>query len=82
MKGAIAFGLLVPLALAGPTKPLAARGAVCGNKGYNKDIDAYDYITKKSARTYAGCSALCVGDSHCSSFAVGGGACLLYTVPV
>lgn len=79
---AFALAALLPVAMAGPSRPLAARGAVCGTKGYNKGTDAYDYISKKSASSYSGCSALCIKDSHCSSFAFGANACLLYAVPV
>jgi len=55
---------------------LAAQSS-CGSKGYDKGIQAYDYIEGSS--TVKSCGALCTAESKCKSFAVGAGACLLYS---
>ena len=73
----------IPFASAAPNANLAARNDQCGVKGYDKGKpQAYSYSTSAADKTVAGCAAKCAKSSKCQSYAVGSGACLLYTSAV
>jgi len=76
---------LVPLLLALALTTLASPPRIarradslqCAVRGYDRGVNAYSYSTKHG--TYKACSSECSADSRCASFAVGEGACLLYS---
>lgn len=51
---------------------------ICGSPGYDLGVASYYYDATLGTQDL--CSAKCQCDSACLSYAVGGGACLLYTV--
>ena len=53
----------------------------CGIKGYDKS-PAYNFLNDTISATFEKCSARCVADSSCASFAFGYTQCLLYTQTV
>ena len=66
------FALVIPYTLANS----------CGIKGYDRGTEAYSYKSGSSVANYASCSAKCAASTKCKSFAVGAGACLLYSKTV
>ena len=65
-----------------PTQSTVPTSGNCNLAGYDKGSPEAFYYSKKAANAnYAACSALCTKKS-CKSFAVGEGACLLYTKTV
>jgi hypothetical protein len=61
---------------------LSKRAQVCGTHGYNKATNAYFDQKSTSLSTVEACGAHCLADQKCSSFAIGDGECLHYTVAV
>jgi hypothetical protein len=61
---------------------VSKRAQLCGSYGYDSTIQAYCYKESQSLFSVNGCSAHCLADSKCLSFAVGDGACMQYTVAV
>ena len=55
--------------------------SACGVRGYD-NVQAFDYITKKSLANVEKCGARCAKNPDCLSFAISSSACLLYTVDV
>src|SRR6266536_6127398 len=49
----------------------------CGVAGFDNGTIAYNFDNSTSG-TFEACSARCKADVACGSFAIGGGACLLY----
>ena len=78
------LALALPLAGAHPAdSSLRSRASNCGVSGYDKgQPEAYSYSSKAKYASQAGCAARCAKASKCNSFAVGDGACLLYTSTV
>lgn len=58
------------------------RADICGQKGDDRGKGNYDYDSSGKYSTYAKCSARCVADAKCKSFAFGGKNCLLFNVAV
>ena len=54
----------------------------CGVRGYNQATDAYRYTPNPKLANYASCSRSCNKSTRCKSFALGSGACLLYSTTV
>ncbi|KAF2670696.1 hypothetical protein BT63DRAFT_422999 [Microthyrium microscopicum] len=64
-----------------PTTSLSAP-AVCGSPGYDSGTpQAFFYDDTLANSNFTSCSAICLANSACRSFAAGG-ACLLYAAPV
>ncbi|KAF2674056.1 hypothetical protein BT63DRAFT_1293 [Microthyrium microscopicum] len=74
----------LPLIFASPfdsADVIAKRAQVCGSAGYDKNTKAYFY-DDKTLGSISACSAHCLADTKCLSYAVGSGECLHYTVAV
>ena len=78
MQSLTVLSLLFATTLASPA--LRTRAGDCGVAGWDKGTSAYSYSTK--AGSADACGASCAAASKCKSFAVGEGACLLYTKTV
>ena len=79
------MAVAIPLAAAVPSldRQIEARAASCGVRGYDKsNPQAYSYTTRSADTSQSGCEAKCAKSSKCASYAIGGGACLLYTSSV
>ena len=77
----LALGALLVGASPAPA-PAGQSSPSCQIRGYDRGKQAYKYLSKSSLANEAACGAQCKSDSQCRSFAVGAGACLLYSATV
>jgi hypothetical protein len=61
---------------------LIKRAQVCGSKGYDTGKEAYFDKSGKGLGSLSACSAHCLADSKCQSFAFSSNECLHYSVAV
>ncbi|KAK7697390.1 hypothetical protein SLS64_013582 [Diaporthe eres] len=58
------------------------RANICGTKGYDRDQGNYFYDNSGKYNSYLTCSAACVADTNCKSFAYSSQECLLFNIPL
>lgn len=58
------------------------RADICGTKGYDHDKGNYWYDGGGKYNSYAACSAQCLGDPKCLSFAYSNQECMLFNIPL
>lgn len=71
----------ITMAVLGLAAPAIA--VSCGlSNGYDKGTAAYYFNNNGSLANFDSCSALCLSETKCESFAIGDSQCLLYADPL
>jgi hypothetical protein len=78
--GLLAMPLVNALTL--PQHHQTKRDSQCGAHGYDSTTKAYFYEASAALATQPACGSKCFADEKCLSYAVGEGACILYTAAV